>query len=333
MLAAEEFAEIAARFTTLMHAVRGLEGEGRRLAIDQLRNALDRQAEALFPSEPGFIAGTFSVEDLMHQGQHSRILKLRHRDIGTLHVLKTLATSAAMAGPSEVERLIGEAKIGLSLNHPTLTACTMLLRLPDGSPGLLQPWGGHSLLHHLEVRRRNALGLAQSRQQTGSATGTTEQSRLDKADGPPDPRQILTALLCSVDALHNKGLVHGDISPANILINETVDSASPAITLADFGLTIEIGRRWRDLGLASIGTPDYSAPEQSADTPATPAMDLFSAGRVLQRILDALGDQFSPSSDRDRLVAISAELTAADPAARPKSAREALALLQERSTI
>lgn len=329
MLAPEDFAEIAARFTTLMQAVRDLEGDGRRIAIDQLRNALDRQAEALVPSEAGFIAGTFAVDDLVHQGQHSRILKLRHRDLGTPHVLKTLATSAATAGPSEVERLIREAKIGLGLCHPTLTGCRLLLRLPDGSPGLLQPWGGHSLLHHLEVRRRSALRLAASSQQVASAMATMEQPGQGRVELVLDPRQVLKALLRGLQALHAKGLIHGDISPGNILINQTADRTPPGITLADFGLAIEIGRAWSDLDFAEIGTPDYTAPEQSADTPATTAMDLFSAGRVLQRMLDALCDEPSLESDRERLVAISVELVAADPADRPKSARDALALLEE----
>lgn len=139
------FSDVAAGFSALMQAVRGRGGtphnDGeQRLLIDQLRNALDRRAETLAPSDPAFIAGTFAVENLLYKGRHSRVLKLRHRDLGTAYVLKTLTTDGASSA-SQANLLVREARIGLDLHHPSLVGTSMLLRLADGgqassSPGL-----------------------------------------------------------------------------------------------------------------------------------------------------------------------------------------------------
>ncbi|BCH61708.1 serine/threonine protein kinase [Agrobacterium vitis] len=293
------FSDVAARFNALMQAVRGhvgtpnSDGE-QRLLIDQLRNALDRRAETLAPSDPAFIAGTFAVENLLYEGSHSRVLKLRHRDLETAYVLKTLTTDGASSA-SQADLLIREARIGLNLDHPNMVKTSILLRLADGSPGLIQPWSGYSLRESLEREGRTGLDVA----------------------------QIMHDLLTALEALHNRGLVHGDVTPSNVIL----DPQRRIARLADFGLTIECGASWADLGLAEVGSPDYCAPEQSASSKAATAMDLYGAGRVLLRMLNTV-----PQGQNADLAQLADHLCNIDPGKRPETAKEALANLSRIGT-
>ncbi|MGV2129181.1 protein kinase domain-containing protein [Agrobacterium vitis] len=293
------FSEVAARFNALMQAVRGHVGtphnDGeQRLLIDQLRNALDRRAETLAPSDPAFIAGTFAVENLLYEGSHSRVLKLRHRDLGTAYVLKTLTTDGASSA-SQANLLVREARIGLDLHHPSLVGTSMLLRLADGGPGLIQPWAGYSLRENLEREGEPYLDVA----------------------------QVMHDLLTALAALHDHGLVHGDVTPSNIIL----DPQRRIARLADFGLTIVCGARWADLGLAEVGSPEYCAPEQSASSKAATAIDLYGAGRVLLRMLDTV-----PQGQNADLAQLADHLCNIDPGNRPETAKEALANLSRIET-
>ncbi|WP_197434455.1 protein kinase [Agrobacterium vitis] len=256
-----------------------------------MRNALDRRAEALAPSDPAFIAGTFAVENLLYEGDHSRVLKLRHRDLGTAYVLKTLPKDGASSA-SQAELLIREARIGLDLHHPRLVGTSILLRLADGSPGLIQPWAGYSLRERLEKEGETGLDLV----------------------------QIMHDLLTALAALHDHGLVHGDVSPGNIIL----DQQRRIARLADFGLTIECDASWADLGLAEAGSPEYRAPEQNASSKASAAMDLYGAGRVLLRMLGTV-----PLGQNADLAQLADHLCSVDPVNRPKTAKEALTKLSQ----
>lgn len=86
-------------------------------------------------------------------------------------------------------------------------------------------------------------------------------------------RQVADAL----DVLHTKGIVHGDVSPGNILV---ADDGNAKLT--DFGVSRAI---WSDATLTSgtlvPATPAYLAPEVARGGDRTPASDIFSLGATL----------------------------------------------------
>jgi len=111
----------------------------------------------------------------------------------------------------------------------------------------------------------------------------TDLRKLLRAEGALEPsraiaicRQVANAL----DAAHAKGLVHRDVKPSNILLDE-----AEHVYLADFGLT----RRLEEEGQAgegrSVGTPAYLAPEQIEGGPVDGRADVYSLGCVLYECL------------------------------------------------
>jgi non-specific serine/threonine protein kinase len=88
-------------------------------------------------------------------------------------------------------------------------------------------------------------------------------------------RNIFKQLIETIKYIHNKGIVHRDIKPDNILLN-----INNNIKLCDFGVSKEIKKG--QLITDSCGTPAFIAPEILLDEPYDPYMtDIWSSGVVL----------------------------------------------------
>jgi YVTN family beta-propeller protein len=108
--------------------------------------------------------------------------------------------------------------------------------------------------------------------------------KLLRAEGALEPsralaicRQVANAL----DAAHAKGLVHRDVKPSNILLDE-----AEHVYLADFGLTRHLEEEGARAGEGrSVGTPAYLAPEQIEGEHVDGRADVYSLGCVLYQCL------------------------------------------------
>jgi YVTN family beta-propeller protein len=108
----------------------------------------------------------------------------------------------------------------------------------------------------------------------------TDLRKLLRAQGALEPwralaicRQVANAL----DAAHAKGLVHRDVKPSNILLDE-----AEHVYLADFGLTGRLEEKGVQEGEGrSLGTPAYLAPEQIEGRRVDGRADVYSLGCVL----------------------------------------------------
>lgn len=105
-------------------------------------------------------------------------------------------------------------------------------------------------------------------------------------DGSLAPDDVVRIGADVADALfhaHQRGVVHRDVKPSNILL----DSGGRA-RLVDFGIAHSLADAAERLTLTGtiIGTPRYMAPEQLADGAIGPRTDLYSLGAVLYEALE-----------------------------------------------
>jgi serine/threonine-protein kinase len=174
------------------------------------------------------------------------------------------------------------------------------------------------------------------------AEGRTLRQVLDEAGVlPPGQAVAIAAAVCEgLEAAHAAGLVHRDITPANIVLN------GGAVKVLDFGIARADGTRAATAAGTVVGTVAYLSPEQASGRPADPRSDLYSLGCVLFEMLtgrppftadSAVGlayrqvhdDPGLPSAWRPglpaRLDQITAQLLAKDPSSRPPTAAAARA--------
>jgi serine/threonine protein kinase len=112
--------------------------------------------------------------------------------------------------------------------------------------------------------------------------------------------EVLVQVADALDVAHEHGLVHRDVKPANVLIE---DAAAVHAYLTDFGLT---KRRASDDAITKsdvfLGTVGYAAPEQIRHEAVSTATDIYSLGCVLFAMLTG-GPPFRRSSDVETMFA------------------------------
>ena len=155
------------------------------------------------------------------------------------------------------------------------------------------------------------------------------------ADGPLDPARtmdIVAQTASGLHAAHLAGLVHRDVKPGNLLL-----APGGIVKITDFGIARAAGSAPMTGTGQLIGTPGYLAPERAMGAQATAASDLYSLGIVAYECL-AGAPPFTgldlavarahherpvpplPGHVPAAVAALVLDLTAKDPAARPRSA-------------
>jgi hypothetical protein len=155
--------------------------------------------------------------------------------------------------------------------------------------------------------------------------------------GPLDPARcldIVAQTASGLHAAHQARLVHRDIKPSNLLL-----APGGIVKITDFGIAQSAGSEPVTRTGQLVGTPGYLAPERVMGASATPASDLYALGIVAYECLAGAPPFTGPVlavalAHRERpfpalpghvppdVAALVLELTAKDPADRPRSAGE-----------
>ena len=113
------------------------------------------------------------------------------------------------------------------------------------------------------------------------AGGSLEDKlRRDGAQPPARALAWLEQAAAALDAAHRHGVVHRDVKPANLLLNERGE-----VSVADFGIASAAGMDSMTLTGTVLGTAGYLSPEQAMGERATPASDLYALGVVAYELL------------------------------------------------
>src|SRR5207245_4011127 len=112
----------------------------------------------------------------------------------------------------------------------------------------------------------------------------TDLKRLLAEEGALQPGpalDLLEQVADALDAAHERGLVHRDVKPSNVLVDERGHCY-----LADFGLSRRLAEQPGSTSPSrSLGTVDYVAPEQVRGEPVDGCTDLYSLGCLLYECL------------------------------------------------
>jgi len=186
------------------------------------------------------------------QGSTGIVWQARQVELDRIVAIKELSPMLLNA-PGFLQRFRAEAQTLAALDDPHVVRIFDYVEEP-GRAYLVEEWV-------------DGAPLSEVLQQHGSLTG--EQSL-----------GVLRGGLIGLAHAHDRGLVHRDISPANILLDRAGTSK-----LVDFGLAAQTDQGLAPGAATSVGTPAFSSPEAVTGAPMTTRSDVYSAAAVLYLLL------------------------------------------------
>jgi WD40 repeat protein/class 3 adenylate cyclase len=239
----------------------------------------------------GEVAG-YRIEALLGRGGTAAVYRAHDARLGRNVALKLLVADLG-ADERFRERFLQESRLAASLDHPNV--------IPIYEAG-------------------EADGLLYIAMRYVEGTDLEALIRREGALEPARALDILSSVAGALDAAHDRGLVHRDVKPGNVLIALDPTSDPPGdVYLSDFGLTKHVGA---DLRLTQsgqfVGTAKYVAPEQIAGGPLDGRADQYSLGCVLFECLTGA----PPFAGEELMPALWAHLNDAPPS--PRSRRPSL---------
>jgi eukaryotic-like serine/threonine-protein kinase len=203
------------------------------------------------PSHPELLGrlGRYDVERVIGSGGMGVVLKAHDSELNRPVAIKLLASQLAHVGAAR-ERFSREGRAAAAVVHEHVVA-----------------------IYNVETGGEVPFLVMQY------VPGRSLQSRVD-AEGPLAVEEILRIGMQAASGLaaaHDQGLVHRDVKPSNILLENTVERA----VLTDFGLARTIDDASLTHTGVLAGTPHYMSPEQAKGEVVDHRSDLFSLGAVL----------------------------------------------------
>jgi serine/threonine-protein kinase len=199
----------------------------------------------------------YRIEGLAGRGGMGVVYRATQLRLKRTVALKLLAPELAQDERFR-ERFLRESELAASIDHPHIVTVHDAGETDDGLLYLAMRW-----------------------------IDGTDLKRLLAAQGPLDPSRalaILTQVADALDTAHEHGLVHRDVKPANILLEQR--RGADHAYLSDFGLAKSEASASGLTGTGEfLGTVDYIAPEQIRSEPADSRADIYSLGCVLHETL------------------------------------------------
>ena len=193
--------------------------------------------------------GTYEIKGVLGRGGMGVVLKAFDPALSRNVAIKVLSSSLATCGAAR-RRFLREARAAAAVVHEHVVGVFAVVE-SAGLPFLVMEYvPGRSLQDRLD--RHGALSL-------------------------PEVLRIGTQTAAGLAAAHAQGLVHRDVKPANILLENGVER----VRLTDFGLARAAADAALTCSGVVAGTPHYMAPEQASGETTDHRADLFSLGSTL----------------------------------------------------
>ena len=255
-------------------------GSGDRALMSHLsRRAPVRYArtnvETVVDLRPGARFGGYRIESAVGRGGMATVYRAEH-----VHLRRQVALKVPMPELAEEpvfrERFIRESRAAATLVHPNLVAVYDAGEI-DG-------------VLYLAMQFVEGEDLA----------------RVLRRDGPLEPARAAATIgqiAAALDAAHERGLIHRDVKPANVLVD------GERCYVADFGLTKLTGATAATITGDLLGTLSYAAPEQIEGTGVDRRADVYALAATAYECLVG----HTPFAHRTGAALLYAQLTEAPP--------------------
>jgi serine/threonine protein kinase len=247
------------------------------------RSDADREAEAVLPgsAHADYVTRVLGEYDLFEQigrGGGGTVYRARHRKLRRIVAIKLLNR---IDDPRMIARFDREMHAIGKLQHPNIVAAT------DA--------GEADGVYYLVMEFVAGKSISQLIRDHGPISQT-------------DACEIVRQAATGLQYIHERGLVHRDIKPANLMLNE-----AGQVMILDLGLALLHEDDFSVDAMTSsdmlMGTIDYMAPEQAADTHQVDIRaDIYSLGATCYTLLTGV-PPFGPSRHASPLARIAAITT------------------------
>ncbi len=263
----------------------------------------------------------FQIEAVIGQGGMGTVYKAKDTRLNRYVALKQLRP--ILARNNEIRRsILAEAQAAAAINHLGVISIHSVHDDHDPAFFVMEFVEGSSLQDVLQERPKLPVKEAVT---------------------------IATQVLRAIEAAHAGNVVHCDIKPANILLDQNSGTAR----LTDFGISYAASREKTGHDKKYVGTPLYMSPEQCRGSQVDGRSDLFSLGVLMYRMLTGTFPFLAETAEAFRtsiqdtppvpihthnrkipnwLAGLIHQLIEKEPEARPQSATEVIRLLASGQT-
>jgi DNA-binding SARP family transcriptional activator len=201
---------------------------------------------------PGRALRGYRLGEQLGEGAFAVVFRGTQPSVGRDVAIKVIRAELANR-PEFVRRFEAEAHLVASLEHPHVVPLYDYWREPDRA---------YLVFRHLRG------GSLEARLTAGRALTVDEV------------RTLVTQVGAALDAAHRAGVVHRDVKPANVFLDEAGN-----FYLGDFGIALEGADLADPAAALSAGSPAYASPEQLRREPVGPPADVHGLGVTVYEAL------------------------------------------------
>ena len=259
------------------------------------------QAGQLLIERPSFFVGKYKLIDLLGKGGMGRVFLARHTMMNRQVALKTIFEHLGQ-DPAALERFLGEARAVAALDHPNIVRAYSVDSEGDRYYLVMEYVEGQDL------------------------------QRIVEKEGPLDFERAADYIHQAAGGLahaHSKGMIHGDVKPANFLVNP-----QGVLKILDLGMARLAGDEKpagepAGSGDRLVGTIDYLAPEAAIPgVEPDPRADIYSLGCTFYFLLTGHGP-FQEGTLHERILKHQNEQPRGIAEQRPGTPRELVRICQK----